>query len=239
MRYAVLLMSESNPYYPGDGGKEKDGDDSADGTRSEQVQHRAVGARVPEGVGRGVFSTGAIVMSGQAEFVLDFVQRMGRPHQVAARIVLPHSVLPRFISALEENLKRFEDRFGPPPKLPKPDPDARRPSIQEIYDDLKMPDDVLSGSYCNSVMIGHSASDFSFDFITNFFPQSAVSRRVFLSAAQVVPMLDSLKNTWKQFQQRVVDQQKQQHKPLERSEPEHLTQPPPEPPKDESGDSEI
>jgi hypothetical protein len=187
-------------------------------------------------VGRGVFSTGAIVMSGQAEFVLDFVQRMGRPHQVAARVVMPHGVLPRFIAALEENLKRYEDRFGPPPKMPKPDPNARRPSIQEIYDDLKLPDDVLSGSYCNSVMIGHSMSEFSFDFITNFFPQSAVSRRVFLSAAQVPPMLDSLRNTWKQVQQRVVDQQKQQQKPLERSEPENLTEPPKKEPGDEPGE---
>ena len=173
-------MSEGSPYYPGDSDKERSGDEPDGGTRSEQVRHKAVGARVPESVGRGVFSTGAIVMSGQAEFVLDFVQRMGRPHQVAARVVMPHAVLPRFISALEENLKRYEDRFGPPPKMPKPDPNVRRPSIQEIYDDLKLPDDVLSGSYCNSVMIGHSMSEFSFDFITNFFPQSAVSRRVFL-----------------------------------------------------------
>ena len=33
-------------------------------------------------------------------------------------------------------------------------------------------------------MIGHSAGEFSFDFLTNFFPQSAVSSRVFLSAGQ-------------------------------------------------------
>ncbi len=64
-------------------------------------------------------------------------------------------------------------------------PSPRRPSAQEIYDDLKIKDELLSGSYANAVMIGHGPHEFSFDFITNFFPNSAVSARVFLSAGQV------------------------------------------------------
>lgn len=198
-------MSEGNPYYPASNG----GDDpdsgprrNEDGSQSEQIRHRSVGARVPEGVARGVFSTGAIIITGQTEFVLDFAQRMGRPHHVVARIVMPHAVMPRFIAALEDNVKRYEEKFGPPPAMPKPE-NPRRPSIQEIYDDLKLSDDVLSGTYANSVLIGHSPAEFSFDFITNFFPTSAVSRRVFLSAPQVVPLLDSLRTTFRQFQARL------------------------------------
>ena len=41
----------------------------------------------------------------------------------------------------------------------------------------KMRDDIHSGSYANAVMIGHGPHEFSFDFITNFYPQSAVSAR--------------------------------------------------------------
>lgn len=197
-------MSEGNPYYP-----VPDPDDASSGSRrnddgstSQRVQHRSIGARVPEGVGRGVFSTGAIIITGQTEFVIDFALRMGRPHHVVARIVMPHSVMPRFIAALEDNVKRFEEKFGPPTPMPKPE-NPRRPSIQEIYDDLKLSDDVISGAYANSVLIGHSPAEFSFDFITNFFPTSAVSRRVFVSAPQVIPLLESLRNTYKQFQARL------------------------------------
>ncbi len=201
----------SNPYYPepnegddknrdGSGGAPNPGSGSGD---VQQVRHRAVGARVPESVGRGVFSTGAIIMTGASEFVLDFVQRMGRPYHIVARVVMPHGVLPRFIDALTDNLKKFEERFGPPPAMPKPPENQKRPSIQEVYDDLKMSDDVLSGSFANGVLIGHSPAEFCFDFITNFFPTSAVSKRVFLSAPQTPVLLDSLKNTWKQYQNRL------------------------------------
>ena len=201
----------SNPYYPesnegdeknreGGGGSPTPGSGSGD---VQQVRHRSVGARVPENVGRGVFSTGAIIMTGASEFVLDFVQRMGRPYHIVARVVMPHNVLPRFIEALGDNLKKFEERFGPPPAMPKPPENQKRPSIQEVYDDLKMSDDVLSGSFANGVLIGHSPAEFCFDFITNFFPTSAVSKRVFLSAPQTPVLLDSLKNTWKQYQNRL------------------------------------
>ena len=197
-------MSEGTPYYPAPQGPD-DGDANkgpSDGSQSEQIRHRSVGARAPEAVARGVFSTGAIVITGQTEFVLDFVQCMGRPHHVVARVVIPHHVMGRFIAALEDNLKCFADNFGPPTAMPKPD-NPRRPSIQEIYDDLKLSDDVLSGSYANSVAdSGHSPAEFSFDFITNFFPHSAVLCRVYVSAPQVPPLLDSLRNTYRQFQSR-------------------------------------
>jgi hypothetical protein len=60
------------------------------------------------------------------------------------------------------------------------------------------------------VMIGHTPAEFKFDFLTNLFPTSAVSARVFLSAPQVPRLLESLQGTFRQFQQRV---QQQQHPP--------------------------
>lgn len=93
---------------------------------------------------------------------------------------------------MEQNVEKFEDRFGKIPELPKPpkpEPGAPRPSIEEVYDDLKLPDERLSGDYANAVMISHSASEFCFDFIANFFPRSAVSQRVFVSAPQVPRMV--------------------------------------------------
>ncbi len=273
----------------------------------------AMRARVPEHVSRGVFSTGAIVMTGSTEFILDFVQNLGRPHQVVARIVLPHVVMPQFADALSTNIELYRQRFGPlpnsnptppapphavsgnnpapgasesmatpnqptgdplsgltqssqivggfspptaepsssspsnsalgsapaippsasgnpidgsnrspvepneftsQPSTPGPStsgqniqpaqtPPPRKPTAQEVYDELKLRDETLSGAYANAVMIGHGPHEFSFDFITNFYPQSAVSSRVFLAAGQVARLLDSLRTAWEQLRPRL------------------------------------
>ena len=204
-------------------------------------------ARVPDHIAEGVFSTGAVVMSGAHEFIIDFLQTIGRPHRVAARIVIPGPVLPQFIEALSKNLELYRGRFGEPgnqkvsrgetivttdasgtlaqtdfdddpgggegsggssaglssqTSTPQSPPSPRRPSPQEIYDDLKLPDTILSGCYANGVMIGHGATEFGLDFLTSFFPQSAVSARVFLAAGQVPRLLESLKGAWNQAQNR-------------------------------------
>ncbi len=159
-------------------------------------------ARIPDHVAGGTFSTGAIVMTGPNEFVLDFLQTIGRPHRVASRVILPHGVLPQFIAALRTNLDLYQQRFGPAPTPQTPPNDGRRPTPQEIYDDLKLPDEILSGVYSNGVMIGHGANEFSLDFLTSFFPQSAVSARIYLAAGQVPRLLDSLQNAVTQLQHR-------------------------------------
>ncbi len=93
-----------------------------------------------------------------------------------------------------------------PESLPTPPPKpsiTRHPSPQEVYDELKLKDELLSGSYSNAVMIGHGPHEFSFDFITNFYPQSAVSCRVFMAAGHVGRLLDSLKASWDQLKSRM------------------------------------
>lgn len=191
--------------------------------QSEQVRVQHLSARVPERVSRGAFSTGAIVMTGGTEFIVDFVQNLGTPAAVAARVILPHAVMPQFIEALRKNLDIYRQRFGDPPALPRNPTPARQPTAQEIYDELKLPEDQLSGSYANGVMIGHTPSEFKFDFLTNLFPSSAVSARVFLSAPQVPRLLESLQNTYTQFQQRVQQQRN----------PSGQNPPPPPPPDSE------
>lgn len=248
-----------------------------------EPSEQPIRARVPEHVARGAFSTGVIVMTAQTEVILDFIQNLGRPHQIVARVVMPHSVLPQLVDALQRNMDLYKNRWGELPHIPtlppvqtsvaqhgnaapatpqlgqsssiasgqfnplsptsdsnagganpgassggaagsnpaqpsgpqgtgpqanKPtsgfqDTGVRRPSAQEIYDDLKIKDELLSGAYANAVMIGHGPHEFSFDFITNFFPNSAVSARVFLSSGQVPRFYDSLKGTWDQMRARM------------------------------------
>ena len=189
-----------------------------DGPQGEQVRISHVTARVPESVSRGAFSTGVIVMTGPNEFILDFVQNIGHPPQVAARVVMPHPVLPQFIQALRTNFDMFAQRFGTPPELPRGTPPAKQPTAQEIYDELKLPDNLLSGAYSNGVMIGHTASEFKMDFLTNLFPHSAVSCRVYMSAPQIPRLIESLSGTFQQFQQRL-----KQPRPPEAGEEESLS----------------
>lgn len=172
------------------------------GAFTQEVHHAPVSARVPEKVGRGVFSTGVMVFQGQHEFILDFVLRMAQPHQIAARVVMPPSMIPNLISAIRDNVANFQAKYGPPPPLMTPPPPPTPPSIEEIYEQLKLPDDLMSGVYANAAMIAHTQSDFCFDFITTFFPRSAVSCRVYLSAPQVPGLLKTLSTSYQQYQQR-------------------------------------
>ena len=173
--------------------------EGGDASQHHQVQVPGITARVPANLGHGVISTGAIVMNGPHVFVLDFLQQMGVPSHLVRRVVLPHAVVPRFIQALEQNLANYEQKFGPPMKLPRPANPAQRPSIEEIYDNIKVNDDELPGRFAEGVMIRHSAAEFCFDFVTQFFPHAAVSSRVFLSAPHVPPLLEALKGNYQKF----------------------------------------
>jgi len=186
-------------------GQQADGDSGvnpAEASSSDQAQ-RHVSARVPESVASGVLGTGIIVMTGANEFVVDFIQGLGQPAQVVARVVVPHAVMPQFIDALQRNLQLYRERYGDLPELPKNPKPQRQPSAQEIYDELKMTDDVRTGAYANGVMIGHSVTEFKLDFLANLFPQTAVSARVFMATPQVPRMLESLQRTHQQFLERV------------------------------------
>jgi len=173
--------------------------------QTEEIRHSQVGAIVPERVARGVFSTGAVVVQGTHEFIIDFLLRMTNPHRIAARVVLTPTVVGQLIAALRENLNNYEKKFGPPmvPTAPgstaPPAPPAQQTSVQELYEQLKLSDDVLSGSYANAVMIGHTGSEFSFDFITTFYPRSAVSCRVYMAAPSVPRFLESLKHSYDKY----------------------------------------
>jgi len=239
-------MEPNNPNDPSrgqgpEGGGGQGGPNKEGGTYSMEFRHSPVSARVPERLARGVMSTGVLVLDGPNEFILDFMQGLTRPFQVACRVVIPPAVMEQLCVALRDNLSKFEARFGAPPPLPKP-PTDRRPTLQEIYDEFKLPEDQLSGTYANAVMVGHSPSEFFFDFITNFYPTSAVSCRVFLSAQQIPRTLEAFSMAFGRFQQRVMQarqqhlQQQQQQYPFAAplppppQPPQHPPQNPPQPP---------
>ena len=132
-----------------------------------------------------------------------------------------------FVNSVRENLAKYSERFGPPAPLPKPPPNQPRPSIQELYDHFKLPEDLMSGTYANSVLIGHSPSEFLFDFITGFYPTAAVSCRVFLSAQQVPRVLETLTAALGTFQRRFQPQPQPHQQPPQQQPPQQQQKPPP------------
>jgi hypothetical protein len=167
----------------------------------EPIRHSAISARVPERVARGVYSTGQLVIDSPKEFVIDFFQGLTRPFQVNARVVMTPTTMQELVATLQINLDNYTRSFGPPPPMHVP-PQQPRPSIEEIYQNFKLADEMLSGSYANSVLIGHSPSEFFFDFITGFYPNPAVSARVYLPAAHVPRFLNTLRTCLDNYQQR-------------------------------------
>jgi hypothetical protein len=224
-------MNESDgPKLPGGSGSEGSGSDqpqpggAGSGQFNQRIQHAPITARVPERIARGVFSTGVIVIDGPYEFVLDFVMGLVQPRQVVARVVMSPVVVEQFVYAIRDNVAKYEARFGKIPEIPKPPTPPRQPTIQEIYDDLKMGDEAHSGAYANAVLMSHGTSEFTFDFITRFFPTAAVSARVFMAAPQVPRMLESLVSSLGRYRQRMdqaARQAQQQQQP-----PPPLSHPP-------------
>jgi hypothetical protein len=183
---------------PGDGVNPPDPSSSDDGVRQE-FRHQHLSARVPEKVGRGAYATGVIVLHGPNEFVIDFVQALAKPSQVVTRVILPPHVVGQTIAALQDNLQKYTERFGAPPVLPKPLKPPVPPTIQEIYDDLKLSDEQLPGAYSNAVMIGHSPAEFCIDFIANSFPRSVVSARVVVAAPTLPRILETINGSWQGY----------------------------------------
>lgn len=70
--------------------------------------------KITDDVLRGAYANAMQVSHTQEEFVLDFMNLSGLQGVgiVNSRVVISPGHLKRIIAALQENLKRYEDRFG-------------------------------------------------------------------------------------------------------------------------------
>jgi hypothetical protein len=187
-----------------------------------QGEEKPFSARVPERVARGVYCTAQVIHESPKEFVIDFMQGLTRPFQVVARVVIAPATMAEFIAAYQQNVDNYTAQFGAPPAPPPPG--DRRPTIEEIYEHYKLSEEMHSGVYANHVMMGHSPTEFFFDFITAFYPTPSVGARVILPAAQGSRFLSTLKGSLHQFQVRYMGM------PPDAPPPDGPSQPPSQPP---------
>ncbi len=88
----------------------------------ENKNNQQLKIELSEEVGQGIYSNLAIIGHSPTEFVIDFVRVMpGVPKaQVKSRIVLTPEHAKRLLSALKDNISRFEAQFGPIKNLNEP-----------------------------------------------------------------------------------------------------------------------
>ena len=90
---------------------------------------------LPEEIAEGVYSNLAIISHSHSEFILDFVRLMPNvpKAKVKSRIVLTPQHAKRLMRALAENLKKYENQFGPvnePEQPPFPPMNFNTPKAQ-------------------------------------------------------------------------------------------------------------
>ncbi len=70
-----------------------------------------------ENTAQGVYSNFAVVNHSDADFVLDFIylQPMQPKAKVRSRIITTPKHAKRLLEALSENLKKYEEKYGPIP----------------------------------------------------------------------------------------------------------------------------
>jgi len=86
---------------------------------SEEKKPVKIQIHLPEDVAAGRYSNGAVINFSATEFVVDFL--FLQPQQpratVVARVIMHPGHIARLKAAIEEQIKRYEARFG---KLPEP-----------------------------------------------------------------------------------------------------------------------
>lgn len=93
--------------------------------QQEKKEHQ-IQIEIDELTAQGVYSNLAIISHSQDEFILDFIfiQPQVPKAKVRARIITSPGHIKRFLAALQDNIKKYEEKFGeiktePKHELPK------------------------------------------------------------------------------------------------------------------------
>ncbi len=84
-------------------------------SQSENTDPNALNIELSEAIAEGEYANLALIAHSTSEFVVDFIRMMpGAPKaKVKARVILTPEHAKRLLSALEENIQRFEQSYGP------------------------------------------------------------------------------------------------------------------------------
>ena len=90
------------------------------------ADEKEIPIKIPDDVLRGVYANQMVVAHTREEFLLDFINLFPPGGVVNARILVSPGHLKRMIRALEDNLARYEARYGPVAEAAPPHEDPLR-----------------------------------------------------------------------------------------------------------------
>ena len=138
----------------------------------------------PEHVAAGVFATAVVVSHTREEFFMDFLATYSAPLRLVARVILNPGHVKRLLTALRENLARYQEQFGPLPETPVQKPTSQS-QVQDIYSQMAMPETLIAGTYANNVLIRHTQDEFILDFLVVTHPSAVLAARILVSPAHM------------------------------------------------------
>ena len=87
------------------------------------TKKRELPVKMPERMLQGVYSNSMMINHTREEFVIDFINLFPPEGVVNARVIVSPGHLKRMIRALQDNLGRYENRFGKVIEAAAPKPD--------------------------------------------------------------------------------------------------------------------
>jgi hypothetical protein len=92
---------------------------------SEEKNVKEIPINFPANIIGGVYCNNMVVAHTPEEFIMDFIMVVRPMAELRARVIMSPAHMKRTISALQDNLKKYEERFGKireeaEPEKPKP-----------------------------------------------------------------------------------------------------------------------
>ncbi len=87
----------------------------AEDPKKKQEPENQINIELAEDMAEGVYSNLAMIAHSNSEFVIDFIRLMpGVPKaKVKARVIITPEHAKRLLTALKDNIRKYEDTFGP------------------------------------------------------------------------------------------------------------------------------
>lgn len=77
------------------------------------TEKREIKLIFPDSLKGGVYCNNMIVQHNKEEFIMDFMMVAPPQGAVTARVIMNPAHVKRMITALQDNMKKYESRFGP------------------------------------------------------------------------------------------------------------------------------